>query len=145
MAKNENVHNETSEIEEVFSLEEFNDLGKAAEREKIITVAGLGGKKLKIRSLTNEEHEKINESAIIKEDRVTRLNYSVIKFESLVHGIIAPNFDDAKFLDSKKCMTARSYFEQYFPPGVVDTIYSEISKLSGFNFSMDDLIESAKN
>jgi hypothetical protein len=133
------------EIKEVFSLEDFNNIGKVRDREKTITVAGLDGAKLKIRAITSEEHSAFVESATISEGGKTRVNHQEIAQNMIVAGIIAPNFSDAKFLDDKKCMTAKEYYLQYFPAGVIDSIWLEINKLSGFGIGMDDLVETAKN
>jgi hypothetical protein len=143
MAKKDTISNELA----VATLEEFNDIGKAVDLVKVISVPGLGGKNIQIRSLTNDEHEAISESAVVHSQRggVSRINHAKIKLGTMVNGIVAPNFNSADFLDSKDCAIAEDYFTEYFTPGAIDFIYAEISKLSGFNIGMEDLIDTAKN
>lgn len=63
----------------------------------------------------------------------------------VIEGCKYPNFKDMEGINERKCRTAEQYLTDVLLPGEIDIISLEIQKLCGYNASVNELIEEAKN
>lgn len=63
----------------------------------------------------------------------------------VIAGCVYPNFKDAESVKSRNLNTPEEYLRDVLLPGEVDVIALEIQKLCGYNTSVNELIEEAKN
>ena len=74
-------------------------------------------------------------------------NFNADKFNAavVIAGCTYPNFKDAESVKSRNLNTPEGYLRNVLLPGEVDVIALEIQKLCGYNTSVNELIEEAKN
>lgn len=94
-----------------------------------------------IKALTIEQLDNYRENA-----RGER-SFNSGKFNAavVIAGCIYPNFKDAESIKARNCHTPEEYLRDVLLPGEVDIISLEIQKLCGYNISVNELIEEAKN
>jgi hypothetical protein len=63
----------------------------------------------------------------------------------VINHTVDPNFKDAESIKEMGCSTPEAYLNKVLLPGEIDDLSERIQSLSGFNKSMDDLVEEAKN
>lgn len=104
--------------------------------------------KFKIRTLTDREYEDARTQATTlpkkKKDNV-KFNNSLFNEKVILAGTIYPNFKDAESIKAVGCMTPEDYLHKVLLPGEISDLANAITKLSGFDNDMEDLIENAKN
>ena len=101
-----------------------------------------------IRPLTNDEYAEINKRALKIDGK--KVNFDTKKFNVLaaIECTIEPNFRSAEAIKAQNVTTPEQYISKVLLPGEIATLAEKISKISGFNQSVEDveeLKEEAKN
>lgn len=63
----------------------------------------------------------------------------------VVDCVTYPNFKDAESIKQRGKTTPEEYVQDVLKPGEIEVLANEITKLSGYGVSINDLIEEAKN
>lgn len=63
----------------------------------------------------------------------------------VINHTVDPNFKDAESIKATGCSSPEAYLNKVLLPGEIDDLSERIQSLSGFNKTMDDLVEEAKN
>lgn len=130
------------------TLQEFLNKGKSV---KGITKQIVVGDRFKdengkdmaftIKTLTAEQLDKYRDEARNNE----RFNANRFNSRVVLEGCKYPNFKDTASINERNCHTPEDYIADVLLPGEVDIISLEIQKLCGYNVSVNELIEEAKN
>ena len=74
------------------------------------------------------------------------------KFDSMlfnikiaISGCEYPNFKDAEGIRERNCKTPEQYIKDVLLPGEIEALGESIKRLSGYNITINELIEEAKN
>ena len=130
------------------NLQEFLNKGKSVKGiEKKIVVGERfkdeAGKDMAftIKALSAEQLDKY------REDARTNNYFSSNKFNTavVINGCKYPNFKDAESIKERNCHTPEDFVNDVLLPGEIDMISLEVQKLCGYNISVNELIEEAKN
>lgn len=102
--------------------------------------------KFKIKALTDNEYENARKASTKigrkgKVDFDSKLFYRTV----VINNTIEPNFKDAESIKKVGCITPEQYVSKVLLAGELITLGQEISKLSGFDSDMDELVEEVKN
>lgn len=105
----------------------------------------------KLKPMNSEDDEKIRQNNT-RQEKVKGKNAYTPKFdatgylaEMAVKSIEFPNLDDKGLQDSYGVMGAKELLKVMLLPGEYQSLLSEIQTINGFNVSMDDLVDEAKN
>lgn len=130
------------------TLQEFLNKGKSV---KEITKKIVIGDRFKdengkdmaftIKTLTSEQLDRYREKARGENG----FNSHEFNAKVVIEGCKYPNFKDAGSINERNCLTAEQYLADVLLPGEIDIISLEIQKLCGYNVSVNELIEEAKN
>lgn len=104
--------------------------------------------KFKIRALTEKEYEGARSAATTlpkKRKERTKFDTSAFNEKIIIAACIYPNFKDAESIKEAGCIAPEEYLHKVLLPGEVSDLANSITKLSGFDVDMEDLIEDAKN
>ena len=114
--------------------------------EEVVLSARLAGHPFRIRALTGEEYGDFQNRAL-KIGRDRSVKFDSRKFNELlcVECTLDPDFRDADSISKLKCKTPEEFLNKVLLPGEIAELASQIAKLSGFNQSLDDLKDEAKN
>lgn len=74
-----------------------------------------------------------------------KFNIGKFNADVVIAGCIYPNFKDAESIKLRNVNTPEEYLRDVLLPGEVDAISLEIQKICGYNISVNELIEEAKN
>lgn len=104
--------------------------------------------KFKIRALTEKEYESArNEATTLPKKKKDRVKFDNALFNEkvIISACIYPNFKDAESIREAGCIAPEEYLHKVLLPGEISDLSNAITKLSGFDEDMEDLIDEAKN
>lgn len=116
--------------------------------EKVVISERFKNLPFKVRPLTNDEYAEINKRALKIDGK--KVNFDTKKFNVLaaIECTIEPNFRSAEAIKAHKVSTPEQYISKVLLPGEIAALAEKISKISGFNQTVEDieeLKEEAKN
>ncbi len=76
-----------------------------------------------------------------------KIDFNTSKFNQLLilNHTISPNFRDAEFLQKANCMRPEQALNKYLLSGEIQVLSEQIRVISGFEDSLDDLVDDVKN
>lgn len=100
-----------------------------------------------IKVIGQDAFNEIQKRCKIRDKKKTVVDFDNLRFSVLViaEGCIEPNFRNAEALSKAGCPDAETFIKKCMKPGEIAQLYTEISKLSGFDDDAGELIEEAKN
>lgn len=98
-----------------------------------------------IKALTSEQLEKYRDEASTYAKDKFKFNASKFNIGIAIECCVYPNFKDADSIKEKGLHTPEEYVKAVLLPGEIEAISKEIQTLSGYNISVNELIEEAKN
>jgi hypothetical protein len=102
--------------------------------------------KFKIKAIPMNTYKSIqNECIKTNKKGVIETDTTAIQEKLVIEGTVDPNFKDADSIKSAGCILPEQYLNKVLLIGEIVKLSGEIMTLSGFNNSMDDLVEEAKN
>lgn len=102
--------------------------------------------KFVIKAMTNQEFEDIRKASTeIRKGRKVEFDAQKFNLKMVINHTIIPNFKDAESIKKLGVRTPEEYVERVLLSGEVTTLANKIQALSGFDVSMEDLIDEAKN
>ncbi len=104
--------------------------------------------KFEIRALTEKEYEVARSEATTlprKKKESARFNNAIFNEKVILAGCIYPNFKDAESIKAATCISPEDYLHKVLLPGEISDLAEAITKLSGFDVGMEELVEEAKN
>lgn len=104
--------------------------------------------KFKIRALTEKEYENArNEATTLPKKKKDRVKFDNALFNEkiIISACLYPNFKDAESIKEAGCIAPEDYLHKVLLPGEISDLSNAITKLSGFDEDMEELIEDAKN
>ncbi|MCM3131903.1 XkdN-like protein [Paenibacillus polysaccharolyticus] len=100
----------------------------------------------KIKPMTEREHNELaKKSTTVKSRGKTEIDTRKFNASVVIDNTIYPNFKDAESIKAMGVTSPEQYLGKVLLSGEVAKLVDEISKLSGFDTSMEDLVEEAKN
>ncbi len=94
-----------------------------------------------IKTFAANKHDKIRSEASKGEYfKASEYNTKIV-----VEGCVYPNFKNTESIKSRGLHTPEEFVRDVLLPGEIDILSLEIQKLCGYNVSINDLIEEAKN
>lgn len=72
-------------------------------------------------------------------------NADKFNIKVVIEGCKYPNFKDVESIKLRGCHNAEEYIKDVLLPGEIDIISLQVQKLCGYNVSVNELIEEAKN
>lgn len=101
--------------------------------------------KFKIKAMTNRTFDELRRKCTKIRGRKTDFDANAFNISVVIENTISPDFKDAESLKKLNCMSPDQYVERVLLAGEIVQLAQEISKLSGFDVEMDELVEEAKN
>ena len=102
--------------------------------------------KFKIANIPMDEYKDI-QKACTKISKKGMAEFDSVSFSEkiVIKGTLDPNFKDAESIKSKGCNTPEQYLKKVLKTGEIIKLSERILILSGFDNSLEELIEEAKN
>lgn len=102
--------------------------------------------KFKIKAMTPSEHAELQKKCTTYR-KGGKMDFDSRKFttESVIENTVEPNFKDADSIKALGCKTPEQYMNKVLLVGEMYNLSAAINKLSGFDESMDELVDEAKN
>ncbi len=94
-----------------------------------------------IRSLSGKQIDACREAA----KKGNRFNVGEFNTKLVCEACTYPNFKDAQSIKERGLHSPAEYLNDVLLPGEIDILSLEIQKLCGYNVSVNELIEEAKN
>lgn len=94
-----------------------------------------------IKALSAEQLDKYRDEARGENS----FNASKFNAKVAIAGCKYPNFKDAESIKARDLHTPEQYIKDVLLPGEIDILSLEVQKLCGYNVSVNELIEEAKN
>ena len=106
----------------------------------------LKGMPFKVRPLTYEEYQSINQdaSSIGKQGRV-KISVGLIFERIVLTCCLDPDFSHKDLLDANGCLTPKQLLHALLLPGEVVELGKRIQRLSGFDEDFEEMVNEAKN
>jgi len=102
--------------------------------------------KFTIKAMTSQEFEEIRKASTeIRKGRKVEFDAQKFNLKMVVNHTVSPDFKHAESMQKLGCRTPEEYVQRVLLAGEVTTLSSKIQQLSGFDVSMEDLVEEAKN
>lgn len=101
--------------------------------------------KFKIKAMNNKTFEDLRKRSMKMKGRTFDLDSRAYNLSIVIENTLEPDFKDADSLAKMGCANPEQYVERVLLAGEINTLADEITKLSGFDTSMEDLVEEAKN
>lgn len=102
--------------------------------------------KFKIKAMTNAEFDEIRKAATtVKKGRKVEFDAHKFNLRMVINHTVEPDFKHADSIKKLGCSTSDDYVQRVLLPGEVAALAQKIQELSGFDVSMEDLVEEAKN
>lgn len=104
--------------------------------------------KFTIRALTEKEYEGARSEATTlprKRKDKTKFDSAIFNEKIIITACVYPNFKDADSIKAAGCIAPEEYLHKVLLPGEISDLSNAITKLSGFDEDMEDLIEVTKN
>jgi hypothetical protein len=102
--------------------------------------------KFKIKVMTNRAFEDARKkSTIVKKGGKVEFDLQRFNNAIVIEHTLVPDFKDAASIQRLGCATPEDYLNRVLLPGEITELADRIQRLSGFNRSLDDLVEEAKN
>lgn len=102
--------------------------------------------KFKIKAMTNQEFEMLRKKALKpKKGGKFEFDSAIFNNDIVLNYTVVPDFKDAESIKKMGCTSPEQYLGRVLLAGEVQELAQQISKLSGFDQDMDELIEEAKN
>lgn len=100
----------------------------------------------KIKAMDQAGYNNLQEKCTtVKSRGKTHFDNRKFSTSMVIENTIYPDFKDAASLKAVGVQTPEQYLAKVMLPGEVTKLVEEITKLSGFDVGMDDLVEEAKN
>lgn len=114
--------------------------------EELVVSKRLENFPFKIRAMTGPEFSDYQKAAM-KIGRHRKVEFNTTKFNELVvlNHTVVPNFKDAESLKKANCKTPEEFLYKSLLAGEISELASRISTLSGFDQSLDEVVDEAKN
>lgn len=102
--------------------------------------------KFKIRPMQHEQYLSYQEQCTIPK-KGGKIDFNTRKFNQLLilNHTEYPNFRNAEFLQQAGCRTPEQAINKFLLAGELSTLAEQIRQVSGFNDSLDDLVDDVKN
>lgn len=102
--------------------------------------------KWEIRRITTSEDEKIREDATIRDKNTVKIDYGMYLKKLAAASVVYPPLYNAVLQDSYNVKTPEELIEQLIDnPGEYQEFIRFLQKLNGFDVSMQERVEEAKN
>lgn len=102
--------------------------------------------KFKVKAMTNAEFDEIRKAATtVKKGRKIEFDAHKFNLQMVVNHTVEPNFKQVDSIKKLGCSTPEEYVQRVLLAGEVSTLATKIQELSGFDVSMEELVEEAKN
>lgn len=100
----------------------------------------------KIKPMTEREHNELSKQCTTTKSR-GKTEFDTRKFNSamVIGNTVYPDFKDAASINAVGVKTPEQYLGKVLLSGEIAKLVEEIMKLSGFDTSMEELVEEAKN
>ncbi|MFJ2042247.1 XkdN-like protein [Paenibacillus taichungensis] len=100
----------------------------------------------KIKPMTEREHNELSKKCTTIKSR-GKTEFDTRKFNSsmVIENTVYPDFKDAESIKAVEVSTPEQYLGKVLLSGEIAKLVEEIMKLSGFDTSMEELVEEAKN
>lgn len=95
-----------------------------------------------IKPISTREDKQLKKVCSLKKDR---LDFDQYSSKLVVASIVFPNLNDKQLQDSYNVLSGEALIEEMLRPGEYDKLLIEIQKINGYQQSMSELIEEAKN
>lgn len=102
--------------------------------------------KFKIKAMSPAEHADLHKKCTTMR-KGGKMDFDSRKFttSSVIENTLEPDFKDAESIKKMGCSTPEQYLNKVLLVGEMYTLSTAINELSGFEASMEDLVEEAKN
>ena len=138
------LENEDTAPTNCSSLDDFLDMDDVSNRRQLVIVKSLN-KTFEISAMTNKQYRGYNKQATAMQKKGVDFNFGTLEMLIVINHVVSPNFKDAAFLSKVNCTTAEEFMLRKFDPAAFSDLYEAITKLSGFDKDIDELVEEAKN
>lgn len=102
--------------------------------------------KFKIKAMTNAEFDEIRKAATtVKKGRKVEFDAHKFNLRMVINHTVEPDFKHADSIQKLGCSTPEEYVQKVMLAGEVTNLAEKIQSLSGFDISMEELVEEAKN
>jgi hypothetical protein len=102
--------------------------------------------KFTIRAMTSQQFEEIRKSCTeIKKGRKVEFDAQKFNLKMVINHTVSPDFKQAESIQKLGCHTPEEYVQRVLLAGEIANLASNIQTLSGFDVSMEDMVEEAKN
>ncbi len=114
--------------------------------EEIVVSARLAKYPFKIKAMTGPEFSEYTKLAtkIGKHQKVT-FDSKTFNEQVVINHTVEPNFRDAESIKKAGCMTPEQFLYKSLLAGEISEIANKVSTLSGFDKSLEDTVDDAKN
>ncbi len=98
-----------------------------------------------VKALTSDQLEAYREQATSYPNGKYSFNATKFSTKIVIEGCKYPNFKDMESIKERGCHSPEEYLRDVLLPGEIDILSREIQTLCGYNISVNELIEEAKN
>ncbi len=114
--------------------------------EEIVVSARLAQFKFKIRAMTGPEFSEYQKQATrIEGNKKVKFDSKLFNELTVINHTMDPNFRDAEAIKKAGCTTPEQFLYRSLLAGEIAELSQQISKLSGFDKELQEVVEEAKN
>lgn len=114
--------------------------------EEVIVSQRLKGKPFKISAMSNAEFSEYQKAATrIQKGKKVSFDSKLFNETLVINHTLTPDFKNADAIKKAGCMTAAQLLNKVLLAGEIAELAERISGLSGFDQSMDEMVDEAKN